>query len=111
MMGLGAPIASLLVVAFWIVVGLYSDTLHYAGQVAGHGEVSPGLPARLRTGAMTCVRLEWLAERKPGIPEHAVHLGEAGGISVFYVAGHGPMRLPSGQVATLPAAVERCRAP
>ena len=111
MMGLRAPVASLLVVAFWMVVALYSDTLHYAGRVAEHGEASLGLPARLRTGAMTCVRLEWLAERKPGIPEHALHLGEAGGMSVFYVAGQGPMRLPSGQVATLPAGAERCRAP
>ena len=108
LMGVRASVASLVVVGFWMLLATYSDTLHYAGRLERHGELSRSLPARLRTSAITCVRLQWLGDDEPPIPGHALHVGQAGGIAVFFVPNEGPLRLPATRVALLPAPAERC---
>ena len=69
-----------------------------------------GIIHALAGGPTPCVHVTWIGPTlPPNVPALAMHLGEAGGRVVLYVAGQGPVRLPASDIVITAAAKTACR--
>lgn len=104
-----ADLVAGVVVAVWIVVLVVVSTGFDARYLLKEGAAPTGLGAPLRSAQITCMSVRWLDGQPPaGLPTNALYLGQSGGTTVLFEPGHGPVRVPSGRVALVPAEANAC---